>query len=83
MNQVTSTALNSEAIVGELERRTGLKGMIFLSGYRTLKAFGKRAGIDSARLSRYISGHEYPSDQAVKRMAEALRMGIEELREII
>jgi hypothetical protein len=65
------------------KHRLKLKARIFEAGFRTVREFAAAAGTDPSRVSRVISGWEFPSDCLVRSMATALRVSAQDLTKML
>ena len=58
--------------------RNKLRGEIHLHGFSRIKDFAEATGTTANRISRCIRGWEYPSPELQKKMAQALKMKMEQ-----
>ena len=65
------------------EFRYALKGQIISSGYRTLTDFSKKMKVDLARISKVVSGYEFPGPKLQRKIAETLGITLNELKELL
>ncbi|MFC1532889.1 helix-turn-helix domain-containing protein [Thermodesulfobacteriota bacterium] len=63
--------------------RFQLRSQIAAAGFRTITEFSKAVGVDVSRISRIVSGWEYPSPKLARAMADALSITPKELKELL
>jgi len=65
------------------EYRYGLKARIIEAGHKNLTDFSKKMRVDLARISKVVSGYEFPGPKLQRKMAETLGITLSELKELL
>jgi hypothetical protein len=63
--------------------RWELRARIVRAGYRYYSRFAEKIGIDKARLSRILGGHEYPSKRVQRVICDELNLTLAELKRLL
>lgn len=63
--------------------RFALRGKIHGAGYKSLSEFAEQIGVTASRISRVVSGWEWPSPTVEREMAQTLGMTLREFKELL
>ena len=65
------------------EYRFALKAQLAMAGYKTISEFAHRAGVTPSRISRIVTGYEFPSVGLQNRIARVLGIDIKQLSRLL
>lgn len=65
------------------QTRFQLKARVIGAGFPTYSSFAEKIGIHRVSLSKILNGHEWPSPNVQRKMAEELALSIQELRSLL
>ena len=65
------------------EYRFALKAQLAMAGYKTISEFADQAGVTPSRISRIVTGYEFPSMALQNRIARALGINTNELNRLL